>query len=142
MKNYSYKEIQEGTKKSREYEISADVYAHFMDAFKDTNPLHIDDGYARAHGFTGRVAHGAILNGFISHFVGVEFPGKNSLLQSVQIQYKAPNYIGDTIALEAKVTQKVDALKVVVLTIHILNRTQNTTSAQATVQVGMLENGK
>lgn len=139
MESYSYKEIQEGMKKSREYEILADVYESFLNAFKDINPLHVDDDYARAHGFKSRVAHGAILNGFISHFVGVEFPGVSSLLQSVRIQYKAPNYIGDRIALEAEVTQKVDAVKVVVLKIHILNRTQNITTGEAIVQVGMLE---
>lgn len=129
--------MQVGMKKSRAYTLSEDVYEHFMRAFEDINPLHTDDAYARAYGFKSRVAHGAILNGFISHFVGIEFPGKYTLLQSVNIQYKAPSYVEDILELQAEVMQKVDAVRVIVMNIHITNKTRAYMSATATVQVGM-----
>lgn len=137
MQTYTYNSIEVGMKRNSSYTLSNAVYEHFMQAFKDINPIHTDDDYARAQEFKSRVAHGAILNGFLSHFVGVEFPGKHALLQSVHIQYKAPTYVEDMLELEAEVTQKVDAVRVIVMNIHIKNKTQAYLSATATVQVGI-----
>lgn len=139
MQTYTYSDIPEGMKKNRVYMLSESVYKNFMQTFKDTNPLHTDDAYARAYGFKHRVAHGAIMNGFISHFIGVEFPGKNTLLQSVHIQYKAPSYVGDTLELQSEVVQKVDAVRIIVMNIHIMNKTQAYLCAIATAQIGMRE---
>mgnify|MGYP001576584371 CR=1 FL=1 len=139
MQTYTYNDIMVGMKKSVVYTISEDIVARFIETFGDVSPVHIDDAYAREYGFKSSIAHGAILNGFLSHFVGVEFPGKHALLQSVKMQYKAPNYIGDAVTLEAEVVQKVDAVRVIVMNIRITNKTQNCLSATAVAQVGMRE---
>ena len=49
------------------FKVSDEVYEGFIDVFKDTNPLHTDEAFARAKGFKGRVMHGNILNGFLSY---------------------------------------------------------------------------
>lgn len=139
MQTYTYNDIAEGMKKSATYCISEDVLARFVALFGDINPVHVDDIVAQEHGFRSRVAHGAILNGFISHFIGVEFPGQNALLQSVKIQYKSPNYIGDEVTLETEVAQKVDAVRVVVMNIQVVNTTQSLVSAIAVAQIGLFE---
>jgi len=120
-----------------DYEISEVVYSKFLDAFQDLNPLHVDQVFAQEKGFLGKVMHGAILNGFVSHFVGVVFPGKDSLLLSVDMRYLNPSYLGDKIRLSATVSQLVESQKVVVLSFKIWNFQQQQFVANARVQVAV-----
>jgi 3-hydroxybutyryl-CoA dehydratase len=130
--------IQEGLRASHRYAISQDIYEHFLAAYHDTNPLHTDGEFARRHGFADRVMHGMILQGFISHFVGVHFPGGRSLLQSVSTQFKAPCHLGDEILIEATVTQVAEAVKVIIMEMVLTNVTQGRVAAKSKVQVGLL----
>jgi 3-hydroxybutyryl-CoA dehydratase len=119
------------------YTITPAVYERFVAAFGDTNRLHVDDGFAQSRGFPERVMHGAILNGFISHFVGVHFPGNGSLLHSVSAQYKSPCHLGDQVRIEATVTQVSEAVGVVTMELVLTNLTRSRVAAKARVQVGV-----
>lgn len=131
----AYSEITEGLETSRAYVISSEVYEGFLGLFDDRSPIHVDATYARERGFSGPVMHGAILNGFVSHFVGMVLPGRRSLLLSVDLRYGAPSHLGDEMRLTARVTQKVDAQRVVVLTLAIDNVTRGTRAATGRAQV-------
>ena len=135
--SFTYEELKLSHKASHAYQVSASVYADFLHAFKDTSPIHVDDALARDRGFEGKIMHGTILNGFISHFIGVHFPGKNSLLQSVNIQYKSPTFLNDKIQIEGVITQKIDSVKVIVLELVLTNLSKNKVAAKAKVQVGL-----
>src|SRR5882724_1381610 len=104
--NHDYDEIAVGSKVRHEYIITPAIYGNFMAAFRDHSPVHVDEAYARKSGFVGRVMPGAILNGFISHFVGMVFPGEPSLLLAVDLRFAHPSFLGDVLRLEAKVSQK------------------------------------
>ena len=134
---HEFDSIAEGAVVSRDYVIARATYDRFIEAFGDVSPLHVSDEYARAHGFAGKVVHGSLLNGFISHFVGMHFPGEPALLQSVDIQFKTPSHLGDVVRLEARVAQKIEAVRVIVLDIQIQNITQGRLAARARVQVGV-----
>lgn len=126
-----------GAQQTRSYRLDAAVYQHFLDAFGDRNPMHVSQEAAQAAGFAGRVMHGAILNGFISHFVGMHFPGERSLLQSVSVEYRAPSYLGDELRIDATVDQRVESLRVVILKVMIHNVSQQVLAAKARVQVAI-----
>lgn len=133
---YTFMDIMEGMRVTADYEITDAIYKGFLDVFDDTSRIHVDEAYARSRGFKGCVMHGGILNGFVSHFVGMRVAGENSFLQSVDIQYKNPNYLGDTITIDAEVIQKVEAVKVAVMKLVLRNTTQKTTAATANIHVG------
>ena len=120
---------------SRDYAITAEVYQHFLAAFKDENPLHVDDAAAKSRGFAGKVMHGALLNGFISHFIGMVFPGRDSLLLAVDLRYANPCYLGDMIRLQTVVAQKMDARQILVLNLTVMNLTRNYPAARGRIQV-------
>lgn len=130
--------IKEGFRTHRLYVISTAIYDHFLAAYQDTNPLHTDDEFARGHGFPEKVMHGMILNGFISHFVGVHFPAGHSVLHSVSTQFKSPCHLGDEILIEATVTQVVQSMKVLVMNVVLTNVTRGRVAAKSKVQVGLL----
>jgi len=127
----------EGFRTEHLYTITPVVYERFVAAFADANRLRIDDGFAQRRGFPERVMHGAILNGFISHFVGVHFPGDGSLLHSVRTQYKSPCHLGDQARIEASVTQVSEAVGVVTMELVLTNLTRSRVAAKAKVQVGV-----
>jgi len=130
-----YEDISAGRADSMDYCIETGVYEHFLAAFGDESPVHVDDQFARSRGFDGRVMHGALLNGFISHFVGMVFPGRDSLLLAVDLRYASPCYLGDVIHLESVVTQKMDSRRVVVLDVTLTNTTRNCAAARGRIQV-------
>jgi 3-hydroxybutyryl-CoA dehydratase len=134
-RTHRYEEIEPGAKESRDYTVSQEVYDHFLLAFGDRSPIHVDENYARACGFVGRVMHGALLNGFISHFVGMHFPGRLSLLLAVDLRLAQPSFLGDVLRLEAEVSQKLDVNNVIILNIKFENTTRGYLAARGRVQV-------
>lgn len=135
--DYTFSEITEGTSVSEDYCITSVVYENFLKTFGDLSPIHIDDRYARECGFRERVMHGAILNGFLSHFIGMRFPGRRALWLSQDLRFLKPCYLCDQIQLQVTVTQKVEANRVLVLGIVFHNQTQHTIAARGRVQVAL-----
>ena len=133
--NYRYPDISVGMKISHDYAITPTVYENFLAAFQDHSPVHVDETYARQSGFDGQVMHGAILNGFLSHFVGMIFPGKPSLLLAVDLRFSQPSFLGDALQLEATVSQKLDSQNVIVLDFTFKNRTRHTVAARGRAQI-------
>jgi 3-hydroxybutyryl-CoA dehydratase len=131
----SYRDIAAGMKEEREYVISPCVYSHFIEAFDDRSPLHVDEAYARACGFPGKVMHGAILNGFLSHFIGMHFPGRPGMLLSADLRFAQPCHAGDMVRLEATVAQKLDVRNVIILDLIFQNVTRDCIAARGRAQV-------
>jgi len=134
----SYEDLSLGMTRERDYTVTPAIYEDFLRLFGDRSPLHVDADYARACGFSGPLMHGAVLNGFVSNFVGMVLPGGRSLELSVDIHFSQPFYLGDTIRVQGKIAQKLDVQQVVVLHLIFLNQTHPGTTATAKVQVKMM----
>lgn len=135
--DYSFREIEENAEFSHLYTIDDAVYGALVTVFQDQSPVHVDEEYAKSAGFAGRVMHGAILQGFLSHFVGMHFPGRKSLILSVNLNYHRPSYLGDKINLTARVRQKVETGQVIVLEVKFTNLASETLVASGKVQVAL-----
>jgi 3-hydroxybutyryl-CoA dehydratase len=68
----------------------------------DTNPVHLDEEFAKPTMFKGRIAHGMLTAGFISAVFGTKLPGPGCIYMSQNLKFKAPVKIGDTV--KARVT--------------------------------------
>jgi 3-hydroxybutyryl-CoA dehydratase len=68
----------------------------------DTNPVHLDEEFAKPTLFKGRIAHGMLTAGFISTVFGTKLPGPGCIYLSQTLKFKAPVRIGDTV--HARVT--------------------------------------
>lgn len=136
---HHFADFAEGRVEQRDYVVSEAVYEHFLAAFDDRSPIHVDEAYAHSRGLPGRVMHGAILNGFLSHFVGMHFPGKSSLLLAVDLRYGQPFLLGETLRLEARVAQRVESQRVIVLHLTFTNLTRGGITARGKAQVQLAE---
>jgi 3-hydroxybutyryl-CoA dehydratase len=70
----------------------------------DTNPVHLDDDFAKQTLFGERIAHGMLSASFISTVFGTQLPGPGCVYLSQSLRFKAPVKIGDRV--EARVCIK------------------------------------
>jgi 3-hydroxybutyryl-CoA dehydratase len=70
----------------------------------DFYPLHVDEEFARASRFGGRIAHGMLGAGFISTVLGTRLPGPGTIYMSQTLRFAAPVRIGDEVEASAEVT--------------------------------------
>lgn len=68
----------------------------------DTNPVHINEEYARKTFFKGRIAHGMLGAAYISTVLGTRMPGPGAVYVSQNLRFRAPVRAGDTVT--ARVT--------------------------------------
>jgi 3-hydroxybutyryl-CoA dehydratase len=69
----------------------------------DTNPVHLDETYARTTRFGRRVVHGMLTAGFISTVLGTKLPGPGTIYLGQSLRFLAPVYPGDTITATARI---------------------------------------
>jgi acyl dehydratase len=113
------------------------VYHGFIALFGDNNPLHTDEAFALGKKFKGRVMHGNILNGFLSHFVGECLPIKDVIIHSQQIQFRNPVYLNDELTLDVVVKDLFESVKAVELKFEFKN-TSGLIVAQGKLQLGII----
>jgi acyl dehydratase len=141
-RGFDFAEIREGTELVQDYVVSERAYRCLRDVFGDRNPLHADEAYARRQGFEGPVMHGAILNCFVSHFVGMVFPGRPALLLSSELRYTKPVYLGASLQLRARIQQKVESQHVIVLRLVFFDSARGQSVAGGLVTVAIRDDGE
>lgn len=70
----------------------------------DTNPVHLDDAYARTTTFGERIAHGMLTGAYISAVMGTKLPGPGAVYLTQSLRFRRPVRVGDPVT--AKVTVK------------------------------------
>lgn len=77
----------------------------FASTSGDTNPLHLDETYARNSRFGERIAHGMFAANFFSGIFGTKFPGPGCLYVGQSLKFKKLILIEDTINVSVIVRQ-------------------------------------
>jgi len=81
-----------------------DIYL-YVGMTGDLNPLYIDESYAAAHRFRGRVAPGALTTGLVIAVISTKLPGPGAILEREDLHFTAPVRPGDTITAFAEVAE-------------------------------------
>jgi 3-hydroxybutyryl-CoA dehydratase len=76
----------------------------FAWATGDTNPVHLDEDYAKRTRFGRRIAHGMLIGSYISTVLGTQFPGPGTIYMSQTMKFLHPVYLGDTVEVVVTVT--------------------------------------
>ena len=119
------------------FTVTEAVYSCFVDLFQDKNPLHTNEQFAKEKGFSARVMHGNILNGFLSYFIGECLPVKNVIIHSQEIQYKNPVYLGNKLTLEAVVDDVFESVNAVEFKFFFKNYDSKIV-AKGKIQIGLI----
>lgn len=72
--------------------------------FKDYNPLHMNEEYARKSIFRGRIIHGPLTAGIMAGVIGNNFTGTAIAYMEQTVKFLTPVRPGDTLTTEWKVS--------------------------------------
>lgn len=139
-------EFQEFVEKSQAlemtYRVTQEIYDAFQKCSNDYNPLHTDKDFANRKGFPECVMYGNILNAFVSHFVGMTLPSHNVMIQTQDIQFRKPVWLGDEITIKATPEDVSEAVEIVNFKLKFYRTAEKKPDLVATghVQIGMLHN--
>ena len=81
---------------------AADLEA-FAEVSGDTNPVHLDEDYAKGTPFGGRIAHGMLSAAYISAVLGTKLPGPGAIYLSQSLRFRRPVRIGDEVTTQVTV---------------------------------------
>ena len=100
--------LSQGQAAERVHRVEPSDLIAFADVSGDRNPLHMDEAYAQASPFRGRVAHGMLLGAWISALLGEALPGPGAIYVSQSLAFRRPVRIGDEVIVRVEVAE-VDA---------------------------------
>jgi 3-hydroxybutyryl-CoA dehydratase len=89
--------------------VGAEDIEAFAEVSGDTNPVHLDEAYARGTTFGGRIAHGMLSAAYISAVLGTTLPGPGAIYLSQSLRFRRPVKIGDAVTARVTVTALDDA---------------------------------
>ncbi len=87
----------------------------------DTNPIHLDENYARETRFQGRILHGMLVASLISSVLGTKLPGPGTIYLSQQLSFRAPAKVGERLTAKVRVTDWDKAKGRIVLATEVTN---------------------
>ncbi len=70
---------------------------NFAGVSGDTNPMHLNEEYARSTPFGGTILHGFLTASLISAVIGTKMPGPGCVYMSQSLKFLAPVRVGDTV---------------------------------------------
>ena len=118
-RDWTWETLYEGAEAGFEHRIGTEEVQAFANLTGDHNPLHVDPGHARRAGHPQPVVHGALLGGLVSRLVGMELPGRRSLLLNLKLSFAAPTYPGDSLSVSGRVQSMHEDQRAIVLRVQI-----------------------
>lgn len=107
---------------SDEVLLSADLVGRFADFSGDHNPVHLEPEAARGFGYARPIAHGAILTAIVSRIIGMKVPGPGAVWMSQSMEWLKPVFIGETVRVEAEITEISTGASVLHLALRATNQ--------------------
>ncbi|MDD2433985.1 MAG: MaoC family dehydratase [Bacilli bacterium] len=89
--------LEKGMKAEMTKTVTDEDVRMFAKVSSDTNPVHLDEEYAKKSMFGRRIAHGMISAGYISAVLGNKLPGNGSIYLGQTLKFMKPVYLNDTI---------------------------------------------
>ena len=102
----TYEDLEIGMSREVTHLVTEADVDSFAKISGDYNPLHMDEAYAKASKFGGRIAHGALTASYVSAILGNDLPGPGSIFLAMNLKFKRPVKIGDTVIAIASVGEK------------------------------------
>ncbi len=107
-----------GRGSERQHTVEEGDIEAFAAVSGDRNPVHLDEAYASATPFKGRIAHGMLGAAYISAVLGMELPGPGAIYLSQNLAFKRPVRVGDTVLTRVTVIA-IDPIKA-----HVILKTE------------------
>lgn len=105
LQGYKFEELALGMSAVYSRTITDTDLRNFSGVSGDTNPMHLNQEYAKTTIFKDCIVHGFLTASLLSTVIGTQLPGPGCLYVSQSLFFKAPVYVGDTVYAKATVTE-------------------------------------
>ncbi len=116
LNNRTYDELAIGEKAEVTHRVSERDLTLFATVSGDVNPVHLDEAFAAATPFKGRIAHGMFSGALISAAIACELPGPGSIYIGQEMSFLRPVRLDDEIRVELEVLEKLPKNRVRIAT--------------------------
>ena len=106
---FCFEDLKVGMQATISRTITETDLRNFSGVSGDTNPMHLNEEYARNTPFGGTIVHGMLTASLISAVVGTKLPGPGCIYMSQSLKFLAPVRVGDTVYAVATVKELVPA---------------------------------
>lgn len=106
LENRTYDELNLGDTASITHLVTERDLTLFAAVSGDTNPVHLDEAFAAATPFKGRIAHGMFSGALISAAVACEMPGPGTIYIGQEMSFMRPVRLGDKIRVDLEILEK------------------------------------
>jgi phosphotransacetylase/acyl dehydratase len=104
--NRTFDEIRIGESTSLSKAITKEDIELYGAVSGDANPVHFDEGVARAARYEGITAHSMLTAGLISNLLGNKLPGAGTVYLGQELRFQRPVLAGDTITVTVTAREK------------------------------------
>lgn len=119
----SIDDIQVGDSYAEEITFDEVQFSSFIDITKDTAGIHTSRAFSKEKQFDNLVVHGFLLSVHFSRMLGMELPGENTVIGSIDLKFHEPVYLGDVVRYCATVKRIIQPLGSVLLELEIKKST-------------------
>ncbi|MDA9841135.1 MaoC family dehydratase [Candidatus Marinimicrobia bacterium] len=113
-----------GDKAQVRQKITKQIIKDFSVISKDTNPIHLDNGYAKKTIFKKNIAHGLLVASYISSALGTKIPGPGAIYLSQNLLFIRPVFIDDEITAEVEIISIRKSKNIITLRTTCFNQKQ------------------
>jgi len=124
MTSFTMNELQLGQSASFTKTITEKEVRLFAELSGDSNPVHLDEGFAKTTIFKDRIAHGILCGSLISTVLGMHLPGPGSIYLKQEFKFMAPVYFGDVLTATCSVKEKMEEKNRVILDCKVINQNE------------------
>lgn len=115
LSSYSFDDLHVGQQATRTWTVDNATIEAFAAVTGDHNRVHLDDEFAKATPFKGRIAHGMLTAGYISAVLANQLPGPGTIYLSQDLRFRAPVRPGDQLTVQVTVRELLAEKRRVVL---------------------------
>lgn len=120
--NVPFDQIKVGDRRQYTKTLTSEDVILFAKTSGDTNPVHLDQAYAKTTEFGECIGHGMWSGALISAAIATTLPGPGSIYRSQTIKFLKPVKIDDSLTVVLEVQEKKDRTRLVTLDCQVTNQ--------------------
>ncbi len=133
--SYFFEDIEVGMTADYRKTLTETDVVLFAGLTGDNNPMHIDDEFASATRFGGRIVHGLLTSSLLSSVIGMKLPGPGCIYMNQNLRFLKPVHIGETVTARTTVLEVFPEKQRVRMATECLVRGEKVLDGEATVWV-------
>ena len=132
---YFFEDLSVGMQATVSRTITETDLRNFSGVSGDTNPMHLNEEFARETPFGGCIVHGMLSASLISAVIGTKLPGPGCIYMSQTLKFLAPVRVGDTVYAVATIRELIPEKKRVIIDTKCLVKDTVVIDGEALIKV-------